>query len=102
MLLALVLVFTGCRGEGGEDTTAPPTVTESPAVTTSPETTAEETTSAPETTAEETTAEETTSEETTAPVEDVYDGSRGLEYFVVGTSSRARLVSIGTDRKSGV
>ena len=50
MLLALVLVFTGCRGEGGVDTTAPPTVTESPAVTTSPETTAEEPTSAPETT----------------------------------------------------
>lgn len=96
MLLALALVFTGCRGEGGVDTTAPPIVTESPAVTTSPETTAEETTSAPETTAEGTTAEETTSEETTAPVEDVYDGSRGLEYFVVGTSSRARLVSIGT------
>ncbi len=50
MLLALALVFTGCRGEGGEDTTAPPTVSESPTVTTSPETTAEETTSIPETT----------------------------------------------------
>jgi len=96
MLLALVLVFTGCRGEGGEDTTAPPTVTESPAVTTSPEATAEETTSAPETTAEETTAEETTAEETTAPVEDVYDGSRGLEYWVIGTGYRVRLVSIGS------
>ncbi len=96
MLLALVLVFTGCRGEGGEDTTAPPTVTESPTVTTSPETTAEETTSAPETTAEETTAEETTAEETTAPVEDVYDGSRGLEYWVIGTGYEARLVALGT------
>lgn len=91
MLLALVLVFTGCRGEGDEDTTAPPTVTESPAVTTSPETTAEEATSAPETTAEETTAEETT-----APVEDVYDGSRGLEYWVIGTGYRVRLVGLGT------
>ncbi len=50
LLLALALVFTGCREEMGEDTTAPPAVTESPTDTTCAETTAEETTSAPETT----------------------------------------------------
>ncbi len=50
ILLALALVFTGCRGEGGEDTTAPPSVTASPTVTTSPETTAEGSTSVSETT----------------------------------------------------
>ena len=45
LLLALALIFTGCRGEGGEDSTALSTVTDSPT-----ETTAEETTSEPETT----------------------------------------------------
>ncbi len=61
ILLALALVFTGCRGEVGEDTTTPPSVTDSPTDTTSSETTTEETTSA-ETTAEETTSVPETTE----------------------------------------
>lgn len=82
LLLALALVFTGCSSEGGEDTTAPPTVTESPTETTSPETTVEETTSAPEITVEETTSEETTAavtdEITTEPPAPQF--SEGLEF----------------------
>ncbi len=35
-------------------------------------------------------------EDTTSPTEEVYDGSRGLEYWIIGTGYRARLVSIGT------
>ncbi len=50
LLLALALVLVGCRGEVGEDTTSPPTTTESPTDTNSDETTVEETTSEPETT----------------------------------------------------
>ena len=43
---------------------------------------------------EETTAEETTEEEITSPPEPEYDGSRGLEYRIVG--DHAVLVGIGT------
>ncbi len=69
MLLALALVFAGCRGEGGEDTTAPPTETTLPA----------------------TTDEEVTS----APVIE-YNGSRGLLYEIAEDGKSAYLSGIGS------
>lgn len=69
MLLALALVFTGCRGEGGEDTTAPPTETILP----------------------ETTTEEISSE----PIIE-YNGSRGLLYEIAEDGKSAYLSGIGS------
>jgi len=69
MLLALALVFTGCRSDGGEDTTAPPAETVLP----------------------ETTTDEISSE----PVIE-YNGSRGLLYEIAEDGKSAYLSGIGS------
>ncbi len=86
-------------GDGTTDTDPELTHPETPPVETTvpaPETTEETTEIYHETTEEPWPSTTAPREETTSPTEAVYDGSQGLEYWVIGTGYRVRLVGLGT------